>query len=44
MKTIVYQEIPSEKVYGRDAFDDDKKLANKVNEWSFIDSSNGHDE
>jgi len=36
IKKIVKQDIPKEKVFGRDAFDEERKNHNRVKEWSFI--------
>jgi hypothetical protein len=36
IKRLVLQDIPTEKVYGRGAFDQSLKHLNRVNEWSFI--------
>lgn len=36
IKRLMIQDIPSEKVYGRGAFDENLKHLNRVNEWSYI--------
>jgi hypothetical protein len=36
IKKLILQDIPTEKVYGRGAFDQSLKHLNRVNEWSFI--------
>ena len=36
LKKHVQQDIQSEKVYGRGAFDDNLKNHNRLNEWSFV--------
>lgn len=36
IKSVVPQEIPLEKVYGRGAFDEAMKNHNRLNEWSFV--------
>jgi len=36
IKKMVPQEIPLEKVYGRNAFDDNMRNQNKLNDWSYI--------
>ena len=39
LKTIIKQEVPLEKVYGKGAFDDTFKNHNRLHEWSFVQQS-----